>query len=128
MPFVVGYSRNVIIVWFGFLYGVVSPICVAIATIGMFLYYTYQRILFNYRYSIPIYGGPRINTTMIDLLDLTPFLVGLFNLFLYNTSQNQRSFEVDGRVYGIVITNIVIGVVHAIFPWRKVISLFYSEK
>lgn len=76
--------------WFGFLYGVVSPICVAIATIGFFLYYLFERLLFNYRYSIPIYGGPRINATMLDMMDFLPLLIGLFNLFLYNTSQDDR--------------------------------------
>lgn len=82
------YAHNVKIVWFGFLYGVVSPICVAIATVGLFLSYFFERILFNSKYSIPVYGGPRTNATMLDMLDLTPFLIGLFNLFLYNTSQN----------------------------------------
>jgi hypothetical protein len=63
---------------------------------------------------------------MIDLLDFTPFLVGLFNLFLYQTSQSSRQFEVDGRVTGIVITNIVVGAFHAVFPWKTVISKFYN--
>lgn len=116
------------IIWFGFLYGVVSPICIAISLVGLILYYLYQRSLFNSKYSIPIYGGPRLNSTMVDLIDFTPFLVGLFNLFLYNTSQNQRGFDVDGRIYGVVITNIVIGAFHAVFPWKTVLTLFYNEK
>lgn len=82
----------ILIVWFGFLYGIVSPICVVIGLIGLVLYYFYQRSLFNSKYSIPIYGGSRLNSTLIDLLDYTPFLVGLFNLFLYQTSQSSRNF------------------------------------
>lgn len=128
VPFVNAYAHMVKIVWFSFLYGVVSPICVAIGTIGIFIYYYYQRILFNSKYSIPIYGHSRINSTMIDLLDFTPFLVGLFNLFLYQTSQNARSFDVDGRVIGIVITNIVVGALNAVFPWQTVLSKIYNEK
>lgn len=116
------------IVFFGFLYGVVSPICVAISLVGLILYYLYQRSLFNSKYSIPIYGGSRLNSTLIDLVDFTPFLIGLFNLFLYQTSQASRNFDPDGRVYGVVITNIVIGVFHAVFPWKTVLTLFYNEK
>ena len=116
------------IVWFGFLYGIVSPICVAIGLIGLVLYYFYQRYLFNSKYSIPVYGGSRLNSTLIDLFDFTPFLVGLFNLFLYQTSQASRNFEVDNGVIGVVITNIAIGGLHAIMPWKTIITRFYNEK
>jgi hypothetical protein len=65
---------------------------------------------------------------MIDLLDYLPLLVGLFNLFLYNTGKDLGGFQADGRVYGIVFTNIGIGALHAVFPWRPVIQKYYDEK
>lgn len=81
------YAFNVKMVWFGFLYGVVSPISIFISFLGMLLCYFFEKKLFNERYSIPFYGRSRINYEMIDLLDYTPLLVGLFNIFLYKTSQ-----------------------------------------
>lgn len=39
VPFVKCYSFNVKMVWFGFLYGVVSPIAIFIAFVGMLLTY-----------------------------------------------------------------------------------------
>lgn len=122
------YAHQIKIVWFGFLYGVVSPICVFIALIGLILYYNYQRALFNSRYSIPPCIGPRINSTFIDLLDLAPFLVGLFNLFLYSTSQESRKFESDSRVYGVIVTAMVIGGIHALMPWKTIMHKFYNER
>lgn len=65
---------------------------------------------------------------MLDMLDITPFLIGLFNLFLYNTSQDDRSFEKDGRITGIIVTNVVIGGIFALFPSRIIIKRFYNEK
>lgn len=92
----------------------------------MFLKYYYEKILFNSKYSIPIYGGPRLNSTMIDLLDFLPLLIGLFNLFLYDTSRKQREFEGDRRIYGLVYAMIGIGAFHAVFPWKTVIQRFYN--
>lgn len=86
------YAFNVKMVWFGFLYGVVSPICILVAAMGMVISYFGERLLFNSKYSIPFYGRSRINYEMIDLLDWTPFLIGLFNLFLYKSSQKERQF------------------------------------
>jgi hypothetical protein len=94
----------------------------------MILYYYYERILFNSKYSIPVYGGPRLNSAMIDLLDYLPLLIGLFNLFLYTTSQALRKFEFDGRINAVVFVIIGIGVFHAVFPWHPIIQRFYSEK
>ena len=37
--FVPIYCHVIVIAWFGFLYGVVSPICIAVAAIGFALYY-----------------------------------------------------------------------------------------
>jgi hypothetical protein len=85
-------------------------------------------MLFNSKYSIPIYGGPRLNSAMIDLLDYLPLLIGLFNLLLYNASHSLTSFEWDSRISGLYITIIVIGAIHAIFPWRPLINHFYDEK
>lgn len=82
-----GYAFVVKLVWFGSIYGVLTPISIPIATIGLILYYFFERILYNRTYSIPIYTGPRINYEMIDMLEWTPFLIGLFNLFLYKSSQ-----------------------------------------
>lgn len=87
VPFVKCYAFNVKMVWFGFLYGVVSPISIFISFLGMLLCYFFEKKLFNERYSIPFYGRSRINYEMIDLLDYTPLLIGLFNIFLYKTSQ-----------------------------------------
>ena len=86
VPFVQSYAHNVKIFWFSFIYGVVSPMCVVIGLVGMVMHYIYQKMLFNSKYSIPVYGGSRINSTMIDLIDFCPFLLGIFNLFLYQTS------------------------------------------
>lgn len=61
IPFVKAYCFVIKMVWFGFLYGVVSPLCTFIATIGMLLFYLFEKILYNSKYSIPFYGGPRIN-------------------------------------------------------------------
>lgn len=115
-------------VWFGFLYAVVSPICLFIALIGLILYYTYQRALFNSKYSIPAYIGPRLNSTLVNLLDLTPFLVGLFNFFLYTTSMSTKKFESESRIYGVIITTMVIGLINAIMPWKAILHHFYNEK
>lgn len=55
------YAFNVKMVWFGFLYGAVSPICIFVAFIGMLLSYFSERALFNSTYSIPFYSRSRIN-------------------------------------------------------------------
>ena len=125
MPFVLVYCHVIIITWFSFLYGVVSPICIIIGTVGFGLYFLFVKVLYNSKYSIPIYGGPRINNVVIDLLDYLPFLIGLFNLFLYDTSRVERGFESDHRVYGIISANIIIGAIHACFPYRAVIHKYY---
>ena len=67
-----------ILCWFGFIYGVVSPICIIVSTLGILLYYLFQKILCNNRYSIPSYGNQKINYSFINLLDFTPFLIGVF--------------------------------------------------
>jgi hypothetical protein len=112
--------------WFSFLYAVVSPICAFFGLLGLILYLFYQKILYHYKYSIPIYGGPRLNATYIDLVDYLPLLMGLFNLFLYQTSQNTRKFDSDSRIYGIVSANIIIGAIHAMFPYRSLFSKFFN--
>jgi hypothetical protein len=61
VPFVKCYAWNVKIIWFGFLYAVITPISVFIAFVGMTMSYYFERYLFNRKYSIPFYGGPRIN-------------------------------------------------------------------
>lgn len=128
VPFVFSYSHNVKIFWFSFLYGIVTPMCIPIGFAGMVIYYYYQKILFNSKYSIPVYGGSRLNSTMIDLLDFSPFLIGIFNLFLYQTSISARGVEENPAIIGITITNTVIGGAFAVFPWRIFISKFYNEK
>lgn len=93
MPFTSSYAHIVEMVWFGFVFAVVSPICTLIAVSGMVLFYFYEKALFNSKYSIPIYLGPRLNSTLIDLLDYTALLIGTFNLFLYTTSNGLRNAE-----------------------------------
>lgn len=41
VPFVWSYSLNTKLVWFGFIYGVVSPICLLISAIALLLSYFY---------------------------------------------------------------------------------------
>lgn len=62
------------------------------------------------------------------MLDYLPFLIGLFNLFLYETSRNERKFEGDSRVYGIVSANIILGAIHALMPYRSILHRMYPEK
>ena len=112
--------------WFSFLYAVVSPICAFFGLLGLILYIFYQKILYHYKYSIPIYGGPQLNATYVNLVDYLSLLMGLFNLFLYQTSQNTRNFDSDSRIYGVVSANIIIGAIHALFPYQAVFSKFYN--
>lgn len=39
--------------WFSLIFGIVSPICIFVASFGVFLWIIYDRILFMKRYSIP---------------------------------------------------------------------------
>lgn len=77
------YAYIIIIVWCSFLYAIISPICILIGTLGIFLSYFYDKILFNCKYSKPGYNNSRINAVFIDLLDVTPLLVGMFNYLFY---------------------------------------------
>lgn len=124
VPFVKCYAFHVKIVWFGFLYAVVTPISVFIAFVGMLMTYFLERFLFNSKYSIPIYSGPRINHEMIGLLDWTPFIVGLFNFLLYKQSSFERNFESDHRVLGLIIAMIVVGCIHILMPWKIILKKF----
>lgn len=87
IPFTKGYAFAIKLFWFGFIYGVVTPISIPIAAIGLIMFHIFEKILYNKVYSIPVYTGPRINYEMVDMLDWTPFLIGAFNLFLYQTSK-----------------------------------------
>jgi hypothetical protein len=49
------------------------------------------------------------------------------NLYFYQTSQNRRHFPSDPRVYGIVLTNIIIGAIHAVIPYQMIFRHFYNE-
>jgi hypothetical protein len=63
---------------------------------------------------------------MIDLMDFCAILIGFFNFFLYTTAVSSRGLEYDRRIIGVVIANIVIGGVFAVFPWKALISRFYN--
>lgn len=128
VPFVKCYAFNVKMVWFGFLYGVVSPICVFIAFIGMVMTYFFERALFNSKYSIPFYSGPRINYEMIGLLDWTPLIIGLFNFLLYKQSSFERNFESDPRVVGLIAAMIAIGALHILMPWKQILKKVLKPK
>jgi hypothetical protein len=78
VPFSSSFAFMTKIYWFGFFYAVISPICLLISTLGMFMFYQFQRILLNYRFSIPTYGGVKINYSFLNLLDWTPFWISMF--------------------------------------------------
>jgi hypothetical protein len=61
---------------------------------------------------------------MIDLFDWTPLLIGLFNLYLYQTSANEREFSQDGRVHGLIAAMIVIGAINLLVPWKILVKKF----
>ncbi len=65
---------------------------------------------------------------MIDLLDWTPLLIGLFNLLLYKTSQGDRGFHTDGRVMGLIAAMIVIGIIHLLVPWKLILKKIFKRK
>ena len=50
------------VVWFSFLYAIVSPVCLPISAVGLILYYIYEKIFLNRKYVIPGYGGSRLNS------------------------------------------------------------------
>lgn len=83
MEFGGNYTSLVMVVWFSFLFAIVSPICLPISVLGLILYYVYEKIMLNRRYVIPEYGGSRLNSEFVDLLDATPLLISLFNIFLH---------------------------------------------
>lgn len=123
---VVGYSHIVKIVWFGFVYGIVSPICIAIATVGIFVFYLFERVLFNYRYLIPKYGGSKLNQNFLDMIGLLPLLIGSFNFLLYTTNDTKNDFVRDQRIFWLSVTNIALGVAFAVFPSRLFIHWLYN--
>lgn len=122
LPTAWAYSLNTKLVWFGFIYGIISPICLAIATLGMFLHWKYEKVLMNYRYSIPPYGGIKINNTLLNLLDWTPLFVGLLILFEYKVFQDLRGYETDTRVIVLLSFNIAMGVISILTPWNDILK------
>ena len=126
VPFVKSYAWNVKIIWFGFLYAVITPISVFIAFVGMTMLYFIQRYLFNSKYSIPYYGGPRLNYEMIRLLDWTPLIIGLFNLFIYEKYQSNAIYGKDSRILGLIVTIIVIGIVNLFIPWKNLAKIMFK--
>ena len=80
IEFVEAYTIKIQLIWFGFAFATVIPISLPIAMLGIMLSYWLQRLLYCKCYSIPEYGGPRINSEFIDLLDGTPLLVAVLNL------------------------------------------------
>ena len=56
------YSLKVQLIWFGFTFATVSPICLLFAMIGIMISFFLQKILYTRYYSIPEYGAPRINS------------------------------------------------------------------
>lgn len=61
ISFVELYVGLVQLVWFGFIFGTVSPICLLFALIGVFFNFVIEKIMFFKKYSIPEYGSNRIN-------------------------------------------------------------------
>lgn len=84
--------------------------------------YFFEKILYNSKYSIPFYGGPRINHELMSLLDWTPLLIALFNFYLLKLSQSRLNFKADNRIDPILWTMIIFGIIHLIVPWKKVIK------
>lgn len=128
VPFVKCYAFNVKMVWFGLVYGIVTPISIFIVFIGMLMTYFFERVLFNSKYSIPFYSGPKINEAMIELLDWTPLFIGLVNLFLYRISQTSREFENDSRIMGLIIAMIVIGAINILVPYQRILKNLSKRK
>lgn len=128
VPFVTGYAHLVKIVWFGFLYAVISPICLLVAAAGIFYFYITERLLFHYRYSIPRYGGVKLSHNLLDMIDLVPLLVGLFNFLIYTTTQKDNNFVNDQRIVWVCIANVGLGLAFAFFPSRLVIQHIYDRR
>lgn len=63
------------------IYSMISPICLIIATIGLFLNYWIEKYFFSCIYVRPSYGGYDLNSELIDLLDVTPLIVGASGFF-----------------------------------------------
>lgn len=128
VPIVSGYAHLIKIVWFGFIYAVVSPICLPIAALALLIFYTTERILFHYRYSISTYGGPKLNQSFLSMFELTPLIIGAFNFLIYTTTDNENNEGNDERIFWIHIANIAIGCLFFIFPSQLLIENFYSKK
>lgn len=73
------------LMWFGFIFSVISPLCLPISTIGLFLMCIYERILFNSRYRIPKYTGIRVAHEFINLLRFVSLFIGIANLIVHQS-------------------------------------------
>lgn len=78
----------------------------------------------NSKYSIPPYGGMKINNSFFNLLDWTPFLIGVFQLIQYNTFHTTRAFQYDHRVAGLAGVTIALGAINMLMPWDDVLRKF----
>ena len=48
--------------WFSLVFSIISPICLLFGLIGLIINYLIEKYLISQRYSIPEYGGYRLNS------------------------------------------------------------------
>ena len=113
--------------WFSLLFGVISPICLLFGAISLVIHYNFERFLVSQKYSIPEYGGPRLNSEFIDLLDATPFLLGVFNLIVLLVITQTFEYEkINGTHEVLCVIIIAIGLLNFVIPWNLIIDKLVS--
>ena len=122
IKFYEGYSIKVQLMWFGFAFSTVSPVCLPISGVGILLSYFLQKAEYAKIYSIPGYGASRIQQEFVDLLDATPLLVSLMNLFVHELYSLFYGIPLRTDVAAALFLNLGLGLFVFLMPWADIVT------
>ena len=113
-------------VWFTLVFSIISPVCLFIGTFGLILSYFIEKYFLSQRYSIPEYGDFRLNSEFIDLLDATPLLIGIFNLFVILASKKDFNYEeIPNSEIVFIMLSIGVGAFNFLMPWQDIVKKYH---
>lgn len=107
--------------WFSIIFGIISPICIFVACVGLLLWIIYDRILFLKRYSIPQYTSTIVLFTFIEKLELIVFFIGLLNMCTHLFTVYIEEIEMSSTIFAVSLVNLIYGAIFNLLPLNKIL-------